>query len=405
VSDSSSAVKVTDRVYWVGAIDWELRDFHGYSVARGSTYNSYLVLAEKITLIDTVKAPFFDQMLARIASVIDPAKVAYVIANHAEMDHSGALPQVLERLKPERVIASTAGVKTLADHFHLAQAITGVKDGETLSLGNATLSFVAAPMLHWPESMLTYLAEDRLLFSNDAFGMHLASSKRFADEIPEWLLDYEASRYFANILLPYSPLVTKLLDKVAKLGIAIDIIAPSHGPIWRADIGRIASRYATWAAGPPTEKAVIVYDTMWHSTELMAHAIAEGVAAGGGTASVMPLKGSHRSDVAQEMLGAGALLVGSPTLNNGMLPAVADVLTYLKGLKPRVGFGAAFGSYGWSGEAPAQMEEVLRAMNLELVQEPLKVRYVPDQAALAQCFALGQRVAERLRSQAAQAGS
>ena len=426
MSDSFSAVKVTDRVYWVGAIDWELRDFHGYSVQRGSTYNAYLVLAEKIALIDTVKAPFFDQMLARIASVVDPAKVAYVIANHAEMDHSGALPQVIERLKPEKVIASNAGVKALADHFHLGQGITGVKDGETLSLGNAALSFVAAPMLHWPESMLTYLAEDRLLFSNDAFGMHLASSKRFADEIPEWILDYEASRYFANILLPYSALVTKLLDKVAKLGIAIDIIAPSHGPIWRpfrtprvpsaplraglqgprgADPGWIASRYATWAAGPPTEKAVIVYDTMWHSTELMAHAIAEGVAAGGATASVMPLRGSHRSDVAQEMLGAGALLVGSPTLNNGMLPAVADVLTYLKGLKPRVGLGAAFGSYGWSGEAQAQMEEVLRAMNVELIREPLKVRYVPDQAALAECFALGQQVADRLKSQTAPAGS
>ncbi len=405
MSDSFSAVKVTDRVYWVGAIDWELRDFHGYSVQRGSTYNAYLVLAEKIALIDTVKAPFADQMLARIASVVDPAKVAYVIANHAEMDHSGALPQVIERLKPEKVISSNAGVKTLAAHFHLGQVVTGVKDGETLSLGNAALSFVTAPMLHWPESMLTYLAEDRLLFSNDAFGMHLASGKRFADEIPEWILNYEASRYFANILLPYSALVTKLLDKVAKLGIAIDIIAPSHGPIWRADIGWIAGRYVTWAAGPSTEKAVIVYDTMWHSTELMAHAIAEGMAAGGATASVMPLKGSHRSDAAQEMLGAGALLVGSPTLNNGMLPAVADVLTYLKGLKPRVGLGAAFGSYGWSGEAPAQIEEALRAMNVELVQEPLKVRYVPDQAALAECFALGRQVAERLKSQTPPAGS
>jgi len=400
MSDSFSAARITDRVYWVGAIDWELRDFHGYSMQRGSTYNAYLVLADKVTLIDTVKAPFFDQMLSRIASVVDPSRIAYVVANHAEMDHSGALPRVIESLKPEKVIASNAGVKTLAGHFRLGREVTGVKDGASLSLGNATLSFVAAPMLHWPESMLTYLAEDRLLFSNDAFGMHLASSQRFAEEIPEWILDYEGSRYFANILLPYSALITKLLDKVGKLGIAIDTIAPSHGPIWRKDPSWIVNRYARWAAGPPRDKAVIVYDTMWHSTELMARAIADGVAAAGATAVVMPLKGSHRSDVAQEMLGAGALLVGSPTLNNGMLPAVADVLTYLKGLKPRVPFGAAFGSYGWSGEAPAQIEEVLDTMGVQLLREAVKVRYVPDEETLSQCFALGGLVAARVTGQA-----
>ncbi len=401
MSDSFSAVKITDRVYWVGAIDWELRDFHGYAVERGSTYNAYLVLADKVTLIDTVKAPFYEQMLARIASVVDPGKISYVIANHAEMDHTGSLPRVIERVKPEKVFASAPGVKALAQHFQLSQEVTAVKDGESLDLGNVSLSFLGTPMVHWPDSMFTYLADERVLFPNDAFGMHLASTERFADELPEWLLDYEGSRYYANIVLPFSALVMKLLDKVTKLNLAIDIIAPSHGPVWRKAPGWIVNRYADWAGGTPSRKALIVYDTMWHSTELMAAAIADGVRAGGAHAKVLSLKGAHRSDVAHEALKAGALLVGSPTLNNGILPSVADVLTYLKGLKPRVPAGAAFGSYGWSGEACAHIEEALTGMGLDLIQEAVRVKYVPDEKALAQCVELGRLTAARLLGAAA----
>jgi flavorubredoxin len=390
------AVKVTERVYWVGAVDWGIRDFHGYATRRGSTYNAYLVVADKIALIDTVKAPFVGEMLARVASVVDPARIDYVISNHAEMDHSGGLPEVLAAVKPEKVFASTMGVKALAEHFSLAQGVTPVKEGESLSLGNATLQFVEARMLHWPDSMMSYLAEERLLFSNDAFGMHLASSRRFADEIEPTVLEEEAARYYANILLPLSKLVEKLLEKVGKLGIAIDVIAPSHGPIWRKDPERIVARYGEWAAGGAKRKAVVAYDTMWQSTGAMARAMGDGLAAAGVETKIMPLRASHRSDVASELLEAGALLVGSPTLNNGIFPTVADMLTYLKGLKPRNLVGAAFGSYGWSGEAVAQMEEALRGMGISVLEEGLRVKYVPDGEALSGCAALGRRLAEKL---------
>ena len=397
MSDCYRAVKVSDRVYWVGAIDWDMRDFHGYATRRGTTYNAYLVLGEKIALIDTVKAPFVAELLARISSVVDPRRIDYLISNHAEMDHSGGIPAVIEAAKPEKVLASTLGVKALAEHFELKQEVEAVKDGETVSLGNLTLAFVETRMLHWPESMMTYLVEEQTLFSNDAFGMHLASSGRFDDELPEAVLEEEAARYYANILLPLSPLVSKLLDKVGKLGIEIKTIAPSHGPIWRKAPQEAVARYAKWAAGKRTDKALVVYDTMWHSTEKMARAIEEGLTEGGVEVKTMALRETHRSDVAAEVLDAGALLVGCPTLNGGLLPRVADVLSYLKGLKPRGMIGAAFGSYGWGGEAVGQVAEILSAMKVELVGDGMKVKYVPDGEALSQCFALGREVAEELK--------
>lgn len=398
MSGSYRAVKVTDRVYWVGAIDWGVRDFHGYATHRGTTYNAYLVLGEKITLIDTVKAPFTGEMLARIRSVVAPERIDYIISNHAEMDHSGGLPETIATVKPDKVFASTMGVKALSEHFRLSREITAVKDGESMGLGNLNVTFVEARMLHWPDSMMTYLGQSAVLFPSDAFGMHLASSQRFADEIEPSVLEYEAAKYYANILLPLSPLVTKLLDKVGKLGLAVNVIAPSHGPIWRKESSRVAQWYAKWAAGETTRKAVVGYDTMWQSTALMAQAIGDGLAAAGVVAKLMPLRASHRSDVATALLDAGALLVGSPTLNNGVFPTVADTLSYLKGLKPRNLVGAAFGSYGWSGEAVGHIEQALTEMKVELAAEGLKVRYVPDQEALRQCFALGRQVAERIRA-------
>jgi flavorubredoxin len=251
-------------------------------------------------------------------------------------------------------------------------------------------------MLHWPDSMFTYLAEESLLFSQDMFGMHLASSERFDDELSDEILDYEAARYFANILLPMSSAVVRLLEKVDDLGLTIKVIAPDHGPLWRKDVDKIRGLYAVWATQQPTRKALVVYDTMWQSTAAMAQAVGEGLAAGGASAKLMPLKSCHRSDVATELLDAGALLVGSPTLNNNMFPTVADVLTYVRGLKPRNLIGAAFGSYGWSGEGVAQVKDVLSAMKVDLVAEGVKVKYVPDDDGLAECFALGMDVAKRL---------
>ncbi len=391
------ATKVSDHVWWVGAIDWGIRNFHGYATSRGTTYNAYLIVADKITLVDTVKAPFQEEMLSRIASVIDPGKIEYIISNHSEMDHSGCLPQVIQAVKPDKVFASVMGVKALSEHFHLDQEIMALKDGESLSLGDLNLTFLETRMLHWPDSMFTYLTEDELLFSQDAFGMHLASGERFADEIEGWILDHEAAKYFANILLPFSPLITKLLERVGQLGMAIKTIAPDHGSIWRREVNRMPELYARWAAQKPTNKAVVVYDTMWGSTALMARAIADGLVAGGASVKLMPMGSCNRSDVATEILDAGALLVGSPTLNNGMFPTVADVMTYLKGLKPRNLVGAAFGSYGWSGEAVEQVREVLSQMKVDLVEEGLKVKYVPDETDLARCVSMGTLVAEKLK--------
>ncbi|MGQ9572263.1 MAG: FprA family A-type flavoprotein [Dehalococcoidia bacterium] len=397
MSEPFKAVKVTDHVYWVGAIDWSLREFHGHLTKRGTTYNAYLILADKITLVDTVKAPFKEEMLSRIASVIDPASITYIISNHSEMDHSGCLPEVIEALKPEKVFASSMGVDALAEHFRLDQELLAVKDGESLSLGNMNLSFMETRMLHWPDSMFTYLAEDGVLFSQDVFSMHLASTERFDDEIADDILEEEAANYFANILLPLATPVARLLEKVGGLDITKGIVATAHGPIWRKDFSKILALYSRWAAQEATKKAVVVYDTMYESTAAMARAIAEGIRAGGADAKLLPLRACHRTDVATELLDAGALLVGSPTLNNNLFPTVADALTYLKGLKPRNLIGAAFGSYGWSGEAVGQVEDALRAMKVELVGESVKAKYVPDDEALAQCYSLGMLVADKLK--------
>ncbi|MEJ2745116.1 MAG: FprA family A-type flavoprotein, partial [bacterium] len=319
-----NAVKISERVYWVGAIDWSIRDFHGYSTRRGTTYNAYLVMGEKVILVDTVRAPFKDELLSRIASVVDPKRIDYIISNHSEMDHSGCLAKLIELVQPERVFASAMGVKTLTDHFNLGQGIQVVKDGERIRLGNVDLVFAETRMLHWPDSMVTYLPDDALLFSQDAFGMHLASSERFDDEISGDLLKFEAGKYYANILMPFSALVAKLPEKLKQNGIAPKIIAPDHGPIWRRGVATILEWYERWAARRPARKAVIVYDTMWGSTHRMARAIEEGLTDGGVSTKLLKLGANHRSDAATELLDAGALLVGSPTINNGIFPTVAD---------------------------------------------------------------------------------
>ena len=398
MSKAFKAIKVTDNVYWVGAIDWGIRDFHGYLTERGTTYNAYLVMADKITLIDTVKPPFQSELLGRISSVVDPKEIDYVVSNHSEMDHSGSLLGVIEAVQPEKVFASSMGCKHLQEHFDLDREIVAVRDGENLSLGNLSLTFLETRMLHWPDNMFSYLAEEKLLFSQDAFGMHLATSERFADEIDESILEYEGAKYYANILLPLSALVTKLIKKVGELNLPMEIIACDHGPVWRQNLDKIIGWYAKWAQQKPTNKAVVVFDTMWFSTAKMAEAIAEGLMAGGAQPKLMPLKSNHRSNVATEILDAGALVVGSPTLNNNMYPTVADLLTYLKGLKPKNLVGAAFGSYGWSGEAVGQVRGILEEMKIDLVDEGLRIKFVPNDDALKQCFDLGLRVAEKART-------
>ncbi|MCX6357713.1 MAG: FprA family A-type flavoprotein [Candidatus Aureabacteria bacterium] len=392
------AAKITDRVYWVGAIDWAVRDFHGYATDRGTTYNAYLIMGTEPILVDTVKAPFRDEMLARIASVMDLSRIRHIISNHSEMDHSGCLPEMIEMIKPRKVIASAMGVKTLRDHFPLVGELTAVSDGERMILGDASLTFMETRMLHWPDSMFTYLADERLLFSQDGFGMHLASHERFDDGLPGELLLNEAAKYYANIILPFSPVVSNLPSRMEKAGIRPVIIAPDHGPVWRKGAGEIVGRYAAWAAQRRTPRAIVAYDTMWGSTALMARAIGEGIARGGAGVKLMPLGASHRSDIATELLDAGAFILGSPTLNNNLFPTVADLLCYLKGLKPAHLIGAAFGSWGWSGEAVKQVAEALAAMNVPTIGEGVGVKYVPGPEALQRCAALGRAVADHLKS-------
>ncbi len=392
-----SAVRVSEHVWWVGAIDWAVRDFHGYETRRGTTYNAYLVMGECPVLIDAVKAGFKDEMLARVASVVNPEEIEVVISHHSEMDHSGSLKSVMDMIKPDKVYASQMGVKNLNAQFHGIGEITPVKDGETLKLGGMTFTFLETRMLHWPDSMISYLHEDELVFSQDGFGMHLATPRLFADENdPAVLLD-EGKRYYANILLPYSALILKLLDRIKTIGISIKTIAPDHGPVWRKDLGTLLGWYAKWATQKPENRAVVAYDSMWQSTTLMARSIADGLRDGGADVAVMPMSCMTRADVITDLHCAGAFLVGSPTINNTIFPTLADILAYVRGLKPKNLIGAAFGSYGWSGEACAQIESLLKEMGVEIVLPALRHQFVPDSAALSQCREFGKAVAVKLQ--------
>jgi len=398
MSETFEAGKVAEGVYWVGAIDWTVRNFHGYLTSRGTTYNAYLILDEKVTLIDTVKAPFAEEMFARIASVADPKDIVQIVSNHSEMDHSGCLPQAIEAIRPARVVASKMGQRALEEHFGLGERVEAVGDGDELSTGKGKLSFVETRMCHWPDSMISYYAPARLLFSQDAFGMHLASSERFADELDRRLLEREEAKYYANILLHLGRSVSTALEKLDQSGWELDIVAPDHGPIFRRseDIAWVVSSYGRWVRQEKVNKAVVLFDTMWQSTAKMAQAVGEGLAAGGTSVKLISAEHGHRSDVATELLDAGALVVGSPTLNNTIFPTLADVLTYLKGLRPANLVGAVFGSYGWSGEATKELAATLEEMHVEMVSEPLKVKYVPTAEDLAACRKLGAAVAAAL---------
>lgn len=390
------AVQISEKVYWVGAIDWNLRDFHGYATHRGTTYNAYLILSEKPTLIDTVKKEFYPEMLARIKTVLDPQKIDIIISNHAEMDHSGALLQAVADLNPSEIYASAMGVKNLVAQLHPPFDIKPVKTGDKIDIGGDTLSFVEARMLHWPDSMLAYLEKENVLFTNDVFGMHLATSKLFDDENDEKIWQEEARKYYANIVLPYSDIVTRFLGQVQQMGLKPKMIAPDHGFIWRKDPAKIIELYARFAAQKPTNKAVIVYDTMWGSTEKMARSITDGLRQGGTTVKLMSMHACHRSDVVTELLNAGALLVGTPVLNSNIFPAMADVLCYLKGLKPKNLIGAAFGSYGWNGAPIDSLTKVLEEMNVEVVSPAVKSLFVPDETKLQECENLGKLVSQVL---------
>jgi len=387
------AVRLTEKVYWVGAIDWSIRDFHGYSTGRGSTYNAYLIMAEKPTLVDTVKKPFLDEMMSRIASVTDPENIEIVVSNHSEMDHTGALPETLRTIKPNKVYASTMGGKALKAHFHWKDdPVDTVSSGDELDLGDMTLKFIETRMLHWPDSMVSYLEEEKVLFSQDGFGMHLAGTRRFDDEIDKGVLEFEARKYYANILMPFSPLVKGLLANLKKMDLEIDLLCPDHGPVWRSRIDWILELWGKWAQQTPCRRASVIYDTMWGSTGAMARAVTQGLVDAGLTVRMMPLRQTHISDIAAELLISSAIVVGSPTINGRIFPSVAECMNYIGGLKPANMVGGAFGSYGWSGEAVKELNGLLEGMKVELADEGFRTMYVPDEDALAASRDLGRSV-------------
>ncbi|MCS7123863.1 MAG: flavodoxin domain-containing protein [Candidatus Bathyarchaeota archaeon] len=391
-------IKISEDIFWVGIVDWDVRDFHGYLTEHGTTYNAYLIVDEKTALVDTVKYPFHEELVEKINEIIGLEQLDYIVINHVEMDHSSALPYIIKEAKNAKIVASKKGKESLTKHYGENLAIEAVKTGDRLKLGKRTLTFIEAPMLHWPDSMFTYVVEDAILMPNDAFGQHLATSARFDDEVDEALLMREAAKYYANILMPLSELVKSKIQEIIDMKIPIRIIAPSHGVIWRSNPVKIVEAYRRWSEGVPKDKAVIVYDSMWGSTAMMARAIADGIASQGVEVKFFKLRESDVTEIVTEILEAKAVVVGSPTLNNSMFPAVSAFLTYVTGLKPKGKLWAFFGSYGWGGGAVKQMMEITKKAGFEVYESPLEVRYVPTSSEIKECLNFGRSIAQKMKS-------
>ncbi len=388
-------IPLKEGIYWVGEIDWDLRNFHGYSTNRGSTYNTYLVIDEKITLIDGVRPYLFDKMMQRLSSLIDPASIQYVIANHVEMDHSGSLPLIMDIAKNATIVTSPNGQKGLLAHYKRNDwNMKVVQTDEEVNIGKRTFKFFLTPMVHWPDNMVSYLVEDKILFSNDAFGQHIASPERFDDELyPEAVIE-EAKKYYANIVLPYSMQVKKTMEKLSQN--PIDMIAPSHGIVWRSHINNIMDDYNKWAANQTRNKCLIIYDTMWKSTEKIAHALQDAFNHSGIGTKMINLRFNHLSDVVTDVLDARFICVGSPTLNSNLLPTVSAFLTYLKGLSPKDRIGLAFGSYGWGGQSVRHVEDALKECGFDLL-ESIKIQYIPDETQLQEIYEkIKQEIAKKI---------
>lgn len=387
-------VQIKPDIHWVGGIDWNLRNFHGYLTQRGSTYNSYLIMDEKITLVDTVKHYLFDEMVSRIKHLVDPGNIDYIICNHVEMDHSGSIP-MLRKLAPNaKIIASQQGKMGLRQHFGI-EDVDVVKAGDKLKIGKRHLQFLPVPMVHWPDSMMTYIPDEKLLLSNDAFGQHIATTERFTDELGTAIIFEEAAKYYANIVMPYGSQVKKALE--AASGLKIDMIAPSHGLIWREKLDQLLSEYSKWANYITEEKAVVVYDTMWHSTEKMAYSLVEGLEKEGISTTLRSLQASHISDIITDVLRCRGVFIGSPTLNCTYLPTVGAFLTYLKGLKPADRIGFAFGSYGWGGQAVKEINQFMEDAKWNIPFNPVNIKYIPSQDQLDQIRQIGGNLGTKIK--------
>ncbi|MBI4860308.1 MAG: flavodoxin domain-containing protein [Candidatus Riflebacteria bacterium] len=392
--------ELTKGVYWVGVVDWGLRHFHGHelSTPRGSSYNAYLIMDERITLVDTVWGPFQDQLLDNIRQIVDPSRIDVIVANHAEPDHSGSLPAMLRAAPNAKVVVSKAGADSVPGHYHQKWNLTVVKTGDRINIGHSDLLFIEAPMLHWPDSMFCYLTGKNVLMPNDAFGQHYATSSRFNDQVDQQELFWEALKYYANILAPFSHQVTRKIEEFVALNLPVDIIAPSHGVIWRSNPLQIVTRYKEWAAQVPERSAVIIYDTMWQATRRMADAIADGLADRGVPYKIFYTALADRNEVIAEAFRARAIVVGSPTHNRGVLPSMMPFLEELKGLQLKNKIGAAFGSYGWSGESVKELEELLGRCKVQVAARGVKVKWQPGPEALETCRKLGLELADKIKA-------
>lgn len=392
--------KINERITWVGKIDWELKKFHGeeYSTHRGSSYNSYLIQDEKVALIDTVWQPFDEEFVKNLKKVIDVKKIDYIIANHAEIDHSGGLPELMKEIPNTPIYCTANGVKSLKGHYHQDWNFQVVKTGDTLDLGEGKLIFIEAPMLHWPDSMFEYYTKDAILFSNDAFGQHYASEFMYNDLVDQAELYQEAIKYYANILTPFSPLVGKKIEEVLGFNVPVSMICPSHGVIWRDNPVQIVEQYIKWAGNYQEHQATIIYDTMWDATKHMAEAIAEGIKSVDPTLNIKLFNVSKidKNDVISEVFKAKLVVAGSSTINKGILSAMASTIEIMKGLKFKNKKAAGFGSYGWSGESPKLMTEALKECGFEILDEGLGVLWQPDEDALEICREYGRKLAQKL---------
>ncbi|NCD31823.1 MAG: FprA family A-type flavoprotein [Spartobacteria bacterium] len=385
--------ELKENIFWVGFVDWNVRDFHGYTTDKGSSYNAYLIRDEKTALIDTVKGPYAGELLRRIEALVPYEKVDYIICNHAEPDHAGSLPKVVEACPNAVVVCDAKCEKALGLHFDTSEwTFKIVKEGDSLSLGKRTLQFIETPMVHWPESMFTYIPEEKLLFSMDAFGQHYATVNRFDDEANLNIVMDEARTYYANIVMLYGRQISKVLDRSS--AIDIEMIAPSHGVIFRSHIDLIMEAYRNWVVCKALPKVVIFYDTMWKSTEKMAEAILHGVEEFNVDASLINVRASNITVLATEVLEAAVVAAGSPTLNTTLMPAMAGSLTYLKGLRPQDKKGFAFGSYGWAQGGAADVENYLKDMKFEILREPLLSKFVPTPEVIEECVEAGRMLAK-----------
>lgn len=390
--------KLKENVFWVGAKDWEVRGFHGneLSTHKGTTYNAYLIKDEKNVLIDTVEEPLTEILLERIKKHIDICDIDYIVVNHAEPDHSGALRAVMERCPNAKIIASEKGVESIQGHFHKEWDIQTVKTGDKINIGKNNLVFIEARMLHWPDSTFTYLEGENILFPNDAFGQHYSTSQIFNDEVDNAEVLQEALKYYANILTPFSKLVTRKIDELKSLNLPIDIIAPSHGIIWRDNPLQIVEKYYEWASGKVENSVVLIYNSMYGATKKMAEYIGLGLEEANVPYKIFNVNNTDLNDLLTEIFKVKGIICGSSTINNGPLVSLYPVLHEMKGLKFTGKVGATFGSYGWSGEAPQVLQSLLEEIKVDIIQESINFKYTPTEEELNKCVEFGKSFGEKM---------